>query len=176
LIFRDKYYDWMTEKRKFIIREYNKKDLERLSFVVNITINKSYLKFYPPEAIKYFLDTHTKENMKKDIPKGCTLVLELDGKIVGTGSIVDNEVKRVFVLPRYQGKGYGKKIMAKIEATALNTGTKKVELCASLPSKDFYLKLGYKIVGFAHLPLKNNKKLEYYNMEKILKSKRESQK
>jgi GNAT superfamily N-acetyltransferase len=160
-------------KEKVLIRKYNKKDLERLSFVVSSTINKSYLKFYPPEAIKYFLDLHAKENMKKDIPKGCTLMIELDGKIIATGSIVENEIKRVFVLPEYQGKGYGTKIMMKIEEAALNQGIRKVELCASLPSKDFYLALGYKIVRFTHFLVNNNKKLEYYDMEKNLGSKRE---
>jgi GNAT superfamily N-acetyltransferase len=158
----------MREERKGIIREYNKKDLERLSFVVNTTIHKSYVEFYSPEAIEYFLKLHAKGNMKKDIPNGFTFILELEGKIIGTGSIVGNEVKRVFVLPDYQGKGYGKKIMTKIEKKALTNGVLRLELCASLPSKDFYLALGYKIVRFTHFLVNNNKKLEYYDMEKYL--------
>lgn len=158
----------MREIRKVLIRKYNKKDLERLSFIVCTTIKKSYLKFYPPEAIEYFSELHSKGNMEKDIPKGFTCMLELDGEVIGSGSIVGSEIKRVFVLPRYQGKGYGKKIMAKIEETALSQGIRKVKLCASLPSKNFYLALGYKIVRFTHFLVNNNKKLEYYYMEKDL--------
>ena len=158
----------MREERKVLIRKYSNEDLERLSFIVCATIKKSYLKFYSPEAIEYFLELHSKENMKKDIPKGFTCMLESEGKIIGTGSIVGNEIKRVFILPEYQGKGYGKKIMTIIEGAAINQGIRKVELCASLPSKDFYLALGYKIVRSTHFLVNNNKKLEYYDMEKNL--------
>ncbi|MEJ2567880.1 MAG: hypothetical protein P8Z50_03245 [candidate division WOR-3 bacterium] len=119
----------MREERKGIIREYNKKDLERLSFVVNTTIHKSYVEYYSPEAIEYFLKLHAKGNMKKDIPNGFTFILE---------------------------------------KKALTNGVLRLELCASLPSKDFYLALGYKIVRFTHFLVNNNKKLEYYDMEKYL--------
>lgn len=158
----------MRNKEEFLIRGYNKKDLERLVFIVHTTINKSYAGIYPEEAIEYFLNLHSMENMEKDIPKGFTFILEEEGQIIASGSIVGNEIKRVFVLPGYQGRGFGKKIMKKIEGTALNNGIRKVKLCASLPSKDFYLALGYRIMKFTHLPVRNNKKLEYYDMEKYL--------
>ena len=157
----------MKEENLFI-RNYKEQDLERLSFIVQNTIKKSYTDFYPEEAIDYFLELHSITNMKKDIPKGFTLVLELEKEILATGSIVENEIKRVFVLPRYQGRGFGKKIMAKLEEAALNKGFNRVNLCASLPSKDFYLYLGYKIVQFNYIGVKNNEKLEYYDMEKEL--------
>ena len=153
---------------KVTIRNYEKKDLEQLKSIVHTTIKESYANAYPQEAIEYFLEHHSKENMERDIPKGSTFMIELEGKIIGSGSIVGDEIKRVFVLPRYQGKGFGKKIMARIEGTALSNGIKKVKLCASLPSKDFYLALGYRVVRFTHLPVSNRKKLEYYEMEKNL--------
>ncbi len=158
----------MTSKESILIRDYNKKDLERLKFIVDTTINKSYAFIYPEEAIEYFLNLHSKENMEKDIPKGYTFMFELEGKVIGSGSIVGNEIKRVFVLPRYQGRGCGRKIMAKIEETALSKGIRQVELCASLPSKDFYLALGYRIVRATHLIVNKKKKLKYYDMEKYL--------
>jgi len=158
----------MKREEKIIIRDYNKEDLERLKFIVHTTVKKAYTGVYPQEAIEYFLNLHSKENMEKDIPKGCTFMLELEGKIIASGSIVENEIKRVFVLPEYQGKGYGRKIMERIEKAALINGIRRVELCASLPSKDFYLALEYEIVRFTHLLLNNNKKLEYYDMEKYL--------
>jgi GNAT superfamily N-acetyltransferase len=161
----------MKKKEKILIRKCNKKDFEGLKLIVHRTIKKSYADVYPEEAIDYFLEHHSKENMEKDIPKGRTFMLESEGKIIASGSIVKDEIKRVFVLPEYQGRGFGKKIMAKLEETALKNGISRVKLCASLPSKDFYLALGYKTVRFSHIPVKNNKKLEYYDMEKNLWSK-----
>ncbi len=166
-----KYYDGMKGREKVLVREYKRKDLSQLEFIVQTTIKKSYTGIYPEEAVEYFLNLHSKENMEKDIPKGCTFMLELEGEIIASGSIVENEIKRVFVLPEYQGRGYGRKIMEKIEETALNDGITRVELCASLPSKDFYLALGYEIVRFTHFLVNNNKKLEYYDMGKYLTGK-----
>lgn len=161
----------MKRGEKFIIREYNEKDLERLKFIVHTTVKDAYTGIYPEEAVEYFLNLHSKENMEKDIPKGCTFILESEGKIIASGSIVENEIKRVFVLPEHQGRGYGRKIMERIEKAALRNGVRRVELCASLPSKDFYLALGYRIVRATHLLVNNNKKLEYYDMEKYLTGK-----
>jgi GNAT superfamily N-acetyltransferase len=158
----------MKNREKILIREYNKKDLKRLKFIVRQTIKKSYTGIYPEEAIEYFLKLHSLKNMEEDIPKGNTFVVELEGEIIATGSIVEDEIKRVFILPEHQGRGFGRKIMKKLEETALANGVKKVKLCASLASKDFYLALGYGILKFTYLPLKNNKKLEYYDMEKYL--------
>jgi len=158
----------MRGRNKILIRNYANGDLDQLEFIVHSTIKESYSKVYPQEAIEYFLNLHSKENMKKDIPKGYTFMLELKNEILASGSIVEDEIKRVFVLPEYQGRGFGKKIMSKIEKNALNNGIQKVKLCASLPSKDFYLSLGYNIVQFTYLMVKNNKKLEYFDMEKYL--------
>jgi GNAT superfamily N-acetyltransferase len=158
----------MNRKENILIRDYEEKDLGSLEYVVHRTIKESYNEFYPPEAIKYFLELHSKENMGKDIPKGRTIILRLKDKIIATGSIVEDEIKRVFILPEYQGRGYGRKIMKMLEKTALDKGVRRVKLCASLPSKDFYLMLGYTILKFTHLPVENDKKLEYYDMEKYL--------
>lgn len=158
----------MRREENFLIRNYEERDLERLSFIVQNTIKNSYKDFYPGEAIDYFLELHSTRNMERDIPEGYTFMLESEKEILATGSIVENEIKRVFVLPDYQGRGFGKKIMAKLEETALNKGFNKVKLCASLPSKDFYLSLGYEIIQFNYIEVKNNEKLEYYDMEKDL--------
>jgi citrate lyase synthetase len=158
----------MNSKEKILIRKYRKKDLERLKSIVHTTINKSYTGIYPEEAIEYFLNLHSEENMEIDIPKGHTFMLELEDKVIASGSIVENEIKRVFVLPKYQGRGFGRKIMTKLEETALKNEFHRVKLCASLPSKDFYLSLGYKIIRFTNFLVNNNKKLGYYDMEKYL--------
>ena len=96
---------------KVTIRNYEKKDLEQLKSIIHTTIKQSYANAYPQEAIDYFLDHHSEENMEKDIPRGFTFMLELEGKVIASGSIVEDEIKRVFVLPEYQGKGVGEKTL-----------------------------------------------------------------
>ena len=70
----------------------------------------------------------------------------LDGeKLVGTGSREDNHITRVFVLPEYQGRGYGRYILDRLEeAVAKNYDT--VQLDASLPAARLYERRGYHTV------------------------------
>ena len=53
---------------------------------------------------------------RKDIEAGKIDVLIVDEKIVGTGSRTDNHITRVYVLPEYEGKGYGTEIMNHLES------------------------------------------------------------
>ena len=58
-------------------------------------------------------------------------------------SIKENDICRLFVLPEFQGKGYGRELLDFAE----NEIAKKYEeimLDASLPAKRIYLKRGYK--------------------------------
>lgn len=76
---------------------------------------------------------------------------------------------RVFVEPAFQKRGFGKLIMQKLEEKALSEGISVVKLDASLPSKKFYDSLGYVTLEETFLEVENNKRLDYYKMEKSLK-------
>ncbi len=39
-----------------------------------------------------------------------TRIVMVHGNIIGTGSIRKNEICRLFILPEYQGKGYGSRL------------------------------------------------------------------
>jgi len=47
----------------------------------------------------------------KYIPSAETVVAKYEGKIVGFVSLVDNILAAIFVLPDYQGKGIGQKLL-----------------------------------------------------------------
>lgn len=68
--------------------------------------------------------------------------LELLGKNKGL-------IRYVYILPKYQRQGIGKKLMKKIEEEAKNEGLTKLSLFTSEQAKwaiDFYKKLGYEII------------------------------
>jgi N-acetylglutamate synthase-like GNAT family acetyltransferase len=124
---------------------------------------------YPKEAIKFFKEYHCDENILKGAAEGWNIVLEENNQIIGTGTIIDDHIMRVFVNPKFQKRGLGKLIMCKLEEKAISTGVSAVKLDASLPSKKFYDALGYKTCEKAYLKLENGKKLHYYKMDKVLK-------
>ena len=136
--------------------------------LIQTTIDACYPKVYPKEAVEFFKDWHCDERILKDAKEGYTILLNKDARIVGTGTIVDDHVKRVFVDPAFQGHGFGKLIMRKLEERAVSTSIDIVKLDASLPSKMFYDALGYVTLERAFLDVGNNKRLDFYKMEKTL--------
>lgn len=63
----------------------------------------------------------------------------IQGNVVGTGSIRENEICRLFILPEYQGKGYGSRLMDLLEARIFENYP-KVHVDASFPAESMYLK------------------------------------
>ena len=65
--------------------------------------------------------------------------------MAGTGSRADNHITRVYVLPEYEGKGFGSFIMDQLESEILE----EYDFCdldSSLPAAMFYEYRGYHTV------------------------------
>lgn len=150
------------------LRRFRPEDIEGVSRLVIETIEVSYAESYPREAIDYFLEYHTAEQILQDADRGCTFVLAPGGRIAGTGTLLGTTIKRVFVHPSCQRKGYGTLLMHALEREAIRCGIGRVGLSASLPSKRFYDVSGYATECEACIPVRNGKRLDYYTMMKDL--------
>ena len=150
--------------------EYIKSTRENLDCIFDIvqnTVNTIYPKYYPKEVVDFFCKHHSRDNIAKDIEKGNAGVLVVDNQIVGTGSHEDNHITRVYVLPEFQGKGYGSYIMQCLEdeiAAKYHT----VLLDASLPAVHMYEQRGYRTIKHEKYPVENGVVLVYEVMEKEL--------
>ena len=104
--------------------------------------------YYPKGAVDFFLAHHSEDNIMKDIERN-RVFLCLDGSrnAVGTVTIKKNEISRLFVLPSYQGMGYGTEMLDFAEQ-AIFTQYSKIVLDASLPAKKIYQRRGYKDMEF----------------------------
>jgi GNAT superfamily N-acetyltransferase len=150
------------------IREFQRADLPALKALVHKTITACYPGHYCVEAVRFFIDYHNEEAILRDAQKGRTIVLAKAGRILGTGTIVDDEIKRVFVDPTFQKQGFGRRIMRQLEEAATRQGAAAVKLDASLPSKAFYGRLGYVTVEPAFLSVGNGRRLDFFKMQKVL--------
>ena len=70
--------------------------------------------------------------------------------IIGCGAIGpywgkedESSLFNIFVLPEYQGKGVGRKIIETLEQDEFFLRAKRIEIPASITACDFYRKLGY---------------------------------
>ena len=126
------------------IKQAYKEDLQVVKYITIETINQIYPHYYPKGAVEFFVEHHNDTNILSDIEAGKVfLCVNEEGQPVGTVSIKENDICRLFVLPEYQGKGYGRKLLDFAE----NEITKKYEeimIDASLPAKRIYLKRGYR--------------------------------
>ncbi len=158
----------MIKEAQSSIRTFCETDLMPLKSLIHRTIAVCYPGHYGVEAVRFFMNYHDEQAIRRDARTGCTVVLDRAGRAIGTGTLIDDEIKRVFVDPMAQRQGVGRRIMRYLEETARSSGVTTVRLDASLPSVAFYDKLGYAIVEKTFLPLDSGERLEFYKMRRSL--------
>lgn len=121
----------------------DKNSFEDVKKITHTTIMEIYPKYYPPGAVEFFLKHHSGESIVNDIEDGKVYLLIDDGDVVGTVTISENDINRLFVMPRCQHKGYGRTLLDFAEKEILKNYS-FVEMDASLPAKRIYRKRGYK--------------------------------
>lgn len=150
---------------KYILAQ--KKDLKLVFDIVQKTIKSIYPRYYPQEVVKFFCELHNLENIEKDIDSGSVGLLKDGENFVGTGCHKENHITRVYVLPEFQGEGYGTYIMNCLEKE-ISEIYKKAYLDASLPASHLYEKRGYVTIEHRKWEVDNGAILVYEVMEKEL--------
>ncbi len=140
-------------------------ELDIIKSIVDKTIDYIYPRYYPQETIQFFLSHHSKENILADILKGDAYVLKKGDTYIGTGSVNDNYIGRVYILPEFQGKGFGKAIMDFLEDKVFSQYP-NIILDTSLPAYKLYLKRGYSSIDYQEDIVENDRVLCYHIMEK----------
>ncbi|MBD5159266.1 MAG: GNAT family N-acetyltransferase [Ruminococcus sp.] len=136
------------------IRKAEQKDLQVIVDIVHRNIKEIYPKYYPQGAIEFFLECHDKKTIRQDIADNNVYIIEDNNEIIGTVTINDNEINRLYVLPEYQGKGYGGFLLEYAEKIVLKN-YEEIILYSSLPAKAMYLKRGYKEYRYEVFDTKN---------------------
>ena len=128
-------------------------NLEFLTYA-NTTIftNKGY-NLIPDGDVQGYLDSVFPQFTAIKQPEGIICILEVDGEPVGMGVLKTledgvGEIKRMYIRPRTQGKGYGKKILRWLEEKAVEFGFSKLRLDTSEEFSEvavhIYRKAGFK--------------------------------
>ena len=91
-----------------------KAQLEKFDAIKRIThktISEIYPHYYARGVVDFFLAHHNDENIMKDILAGIVFLIFEGEEAIGTVTIKENEICRLFVLPRYQHKGFGRLLL-----------------------------------------------------------------
>lgn len=142
-----------------------KQDMEKVYELVQETIKVVYPKYYLKEIVDMFCEYHSQENILKDIEAGNTYVLIESDEIIGTGTRNENHITRVYVLPKFQKKGYGTFIINRLE-DMIKERYDYADIDASLPACKLYAHLGYQTVDHGIWECKNGVIQVYEIMKK----------
>lgn len=159
-------------ERVWMIKLAEISDLESVLQITHDTISEVYSHYYAEGVVEFFLGHHSREHVLSDIENGIVRLLEEEGHIVGTVTIKENAVNRLFVLPEYQSRGYGSRLMDFAEDKIAEQFT-HVHIDSSLAAKGMYLKRGYKEKKTCRIQADNGDILIYDEMEKRVDKRRE---
>ena len=150
-----------------VIRAAKETDFDSVKDITQTTIWSVYPKYYPSGAVQFFSNHHSDDRIRADIVAGIVFLIEVDGTAIGTVTVASNEINRLFVLPDFQRKGYGRELLDFAEEI-IRKKHDHIILDASLPAKQIYLKRGYVTAKYNMIETENGDYLCYDVMEKHL--------
>lgn len=150
------------------IRHYTPDDFNRVYDLVHQVIAEVYPQYYPKHVAAFFHEHHNRKKMQQDIPNGETYLLHVNDKLAGTGSIVNNEIKRMLVLPAFHGKGLGSRLLKTLENSTTALSHDVLKLHSTLAAFPFYLKHSYEQTSFVSDEISHDEFLCYFNMQKFM--------
>jgi len=140
-------------------------DLDIVKDITDQTIREIYSFYYPTGVVDFFLAHHNRENLLRDIKAQLVFLLFSGEKSIGTVTVRENEICRLFVRPGYQKKGFGQQLLRFAECKIFENYD-AICLDSSLPAKGLYLKYGYHEISAQSIRLNNKQVLCYDVMEK----------
>lgn len=132
------------------IRRFAENDAEEVSTMIIRTLKTTNSKDYSEEAIKTLEKQLQPSHILERAGWTHFYVVEENDTIIGCGAIgpywgseTESSLFTIFVLPEYQGKGVGRKIIEALEQDEYFLKAKRVEIPASITAVNFYRKMGY---------------------------------
>lgn len=133
-----------------MIRKFKQSDAKEVSDLIARTLREVNVKDYSIEYIENDVKNLTPEYLIEMSKWRHSYVEYKNDKIWGFGSIgsywgseEESSFFTIFVLPEYQGKGIGRKIIETLEKDEYFLRAKRIEIPASITACQFYRKFGY---------------------------------
>ena len=136
--------------QNIIIRKFQPKDAEAVSALIAKTMRTTNAKDYSAETIEGITNRLTPDNIIQRASWMHFYVVCDGDTVIGCGAVGsywgkldESSLFNIFVLPEYQGKGVGRKIIETLEQDEYFLRAKRIEIPSSVTASEFYKKLGY---------------------------------
>ena len=134
----------------YVARRFRVSDAAEVSELIIKTMRTTNAKDYSAEFIENGVKRFTPDDVIKRAGRTHFYVRCDNVSIVGCGAIGpywdkedESSLFNIFVLPEYQGKGVGRKIIEVLEKDEYFLRAKRVEIPSSITACEFYKKMGY---------------------------------
>ena len=134
----------------FTVRRFQDIDAEEVSRLIIKTLRTTNIKDYSAEYIENDVKMFSPNGVIERANWTHFYVVCVEESIVGCGAIGsywgkedESSLFNIFVLPEYQGKGVGRKIIETLENDEYFLRAKRIEIPASITACEFYKKMGY---------------------------------
>ena len=141
---------YRKEKEAVEIRRFKETDAQEVSALIAKTLRTTNIRDYSSEFIEKEVKVLTPEYIAWRASWTHFYVVCDEARIVGCGAIgpywgseTESSLFTIFVLPEYQGKGTGRRIVETLERDEFALRAKRIEIPASITACAFYRKLGY---------------------------------
>ncbi|MBO5219284.1 MAG: GNAT family N-acetyltransferase [Clostridia bacterium] len=132
------------------IRAFRHEDAGETAQVIADTLRTSNRRDYSAEYIEATIASHSAEVLIERAESGHMYVVCDGAKIIGCGaiagywgSLTESILLTIFVLPEYQGRGIGRRIIETLEQDEYFLRARRIEIPASITAVEFYRKMGY---------------------------------
>ncbi len=162
----------------FKIRNATVEDIELIRTLCFKVWPQTYSKIISKEQIDYMLEMmYSETSLKQQIKEGCNfLIISDDVKPVGYASYQHTgngnyKLHKIYILPETQGKNAGRFLLDYIiqDITKKNGVALQLQVNRFNKAKDFYERLGFKVIKEANFDIGNGYFMNDYIMEKKLK-------
>jgi len=151
-----------------IIRPIKSSDYKKVKQLIKDAILETNAKDYSKEVIDFMLGVDPFR--PRDTANEREYFVAEDDDIQGVIGLKDNEVKTLFVDPKYHSKGLGSSLLSHIESLISERSYDMSRVYSSVSAKSFYEKQGYTIISENSSKAGDGTMLRYY-MEKKLRKK-----
>ena len=130
-----------------IIRAFDRSDAASVSAVIRETMRRSNGEDYPLSVLQPLIDYFSPAKVLRLGQERRCLVAEIGDEIVGTISLEESELCTFFVLPDFQRRGIGRKLLQAMEEVAAFSGHRRLHVDSSITGVPFYAGMGYRRTG-----------------------------
>lgn len=130
----------------YLIRNATNADAPAISRTILNALRESNVQDYSAEIIEQVAQSFSPPAILHLLSERQVVVATTESHIVATASLDNDIVRSVYVDPRHQGKGVGRRLMEKLQSLAINAGLNQLRVPSSITAEGFYASLGFEKV------------------------------